>query len=200
MQILGRPFPTQAAHPGKPEKREFEYIRLGTRAMITTFVVATGEVVWDLGPTRTNLDFRTHVLGGFRYLSLDETFTLTQPSLVLPGGATDFNDLHQLAGPAAVRAGIERASPIEVGAIATATVATTATDWLEPQPLDRKAAEPEPYPLDALHGVIGAAVREYQAYGQQPMALVGSSALAVVSLARVWRTSRAMSGCAGRFR
>src|SRR5579859_649472 len=62
MQILGRPFPTQPAVPGKPAKREFEYIRLGTRTMITTFVVATGEVVWDLGPTRTNLDFRAHVL------------------------------------------------------------------------------------------------------------------------------------------
>jgi hypothetical protein len=62
MQVLGRPFPTQLPQPGKPEKREFEYIRLGTRTMITTFVVATGEVVWDLGPTRTNLDFRAHVL------------------------------------------------------------------------------------------------------------------------------------------
>ncbi len=62
MQVLGRPFPTQPAQPGKPEKREFEYIRLGTRTMISTFVVATGEVVWDLGPTRTNLDFRSHVL------------------------------------------------------------------------------------------------------------------------------------------
>jgi len=62
MQILGRPFPTRSAEPGQPEKREFEYIRLGTRTMITTFVVATGEVVWDLGPTRTNLDFRAHVL------------------------------------------------------------------------------------------------------------------------------------------
>jgi hypothetical protein len=62
MQVLGRPFPTQAPKPGKPEKREFEYIRLGTRTMITTFVVATGEVLWDLGPTRTNLDFRAHVL------------------------------------------------------------------------------------------------------------------------------------------
>ena len=30
--------------------------------MITTFVVPTGEVVWDLGPTRTGLDFRAHVL------------------------------------------------------------------------------------------------------------------------------------------
>jgi hypothetical protein len=62
MQILGRPFPTQPAAPGKPEKREFEYLRLGTRTMISSFVVATGEVVWDLGPTRTNLDFRAHVL------------------------------------------------------------------------------------------------------------------------------------------
>jgi DDE superfamily endonuclease len=61
MQVLGRPFPTQLPEPGKPAKREFEYIRLGTRTMITTFVVATGEVVWDLGPTRTNLDFRAHV-------------------------------------------------------------------------------------------------------------------------------------------
>jgi hypothetical protein len=62
MQVLGRPFPTQCAEPGKPEKREFEYIRHGTRTMIASFVVATGEVVWDLGPTRTNLDFRSHVL------------------------------------------------------------------------------------------------------------------------------------------
>ena len=30
--------------------------------MITTFVVPTGKVVWDLGPTRTSLDFRAHVL------------------------------------------------------------------------------------------------------------------------------------------
>jgi hypothetical protein len=62
MPILGRPFPTQPPQPGKPEKREFEYIRLGTRTLITSFVVATGEVVWDLGPTRTHRDFRAHVL------------------------------------------------------------------------------------------------------------------------------------------
>lgn len=61
MQVLGRPAPTQPAEPGKPEKREFEYIRLGTRTMITTFVVPTGEVVWDVGQTRTDLDFRAHV-------------------------------------------------------------------------------------------------------------------------------------------
>jgi hypothetical protein len=42
MQILGRKYPTQLAAPGKPEKREFEYIRYGTRALITSFVVPTG--------------------------------------------------------------------------------------------------------------------------------------------------------------
>ena len=62
MQVLDRVAPTQPPQPGQPEKREFEYIRLGTRTMITTFCVPTGEVVWDLGPTRTNLDFRAHVL------------------------------------------------------------------------------------------------------------------------------------------
>lgn len=61
MQILGRKYPTQLAQPGKPEKREFEYIRYGTRALITSFAVPTGEVVWDLGPTRTSEDFGRHI-------------------------------------------------------------------------------------------------------------------------------------------
>jgi hypothetical protein len=62
MQILGRPDPTQPARPGHPEKRENDYLRLGTRALIASFCVPTGEVVWDLGPTRTSLDFAHHVL------------------------------------------------------------------------------------------------------------------------------------------
>jgi hypothetical protein len=61
MQILQRKYPTQPAQPGKPEKREFEYIRHGTRALITSFAVPTGEVVWDLGPTRTSADFGRHI-------------------------------------------------------------------------------------------------------------------------------------------
>src|SRR6202011_537613 len=61
MQILGRKYPTQPVQPGKPEKREFEYIRYGTRALITSFAVPTGEVVWDLGPTRTSADFGRHI-------------------------------------------------------------------------------------------------------------------------------------------
>jgi DDE superfamily endonuclease len=74
MQVLGRPFPTQLPEPGMPAKREFEYIRLGTRTMITTFVAATGEVVWDPGPTRTNLDFRAHVLRVARHFPAIKRF------------------------------------------------------------------------------------------------------------------------------
>lgn len=61
MQILQRKYPTINAQPGKPEKREHEYIRHGTRCLIASFVVPTGEVVWDLGETRTSVDFAAHL-------------------------------------------------------------------------------------------------------------------------------------------
>jgi hypothetical protein len=55
-QILQRTDPTQPRAPGKPEKREHESIRHGGRALIASFVVATGQVVWHLGQTRTSAD------------------------------------------------------------------------------------------------------------------------------------------------
>jgi DDE superfamily endonuclease len=61
MQILQRKYPTQPMEPGKPEKREHEYIRHGVRALIASFVVTTGQVVWNLGPTRTSTDFAAHL-------------------------------------------------------------------------------------------------------------------------------------------
>ena len=61
MQILQRKYPTRPAQPGKPEKREHEYIRHGTRALIASFIVPTGHVVWDLGVTRTSKDFAAHL-------------------------------------------------------------------------------------------------------------------------------------------
>lgn len=61
MQILQRKHPTIPLQPGKPEKREHEYIRHGTRCLIASFVVPTGKVVWDLGVTRTSVDFAAHL-------------------------------------------------------------------------------------------------------------------------------------------
>jgi DDE superfamily endonuclease len=61
MQILQRKYPTQPIAPGKPAKCEHEYIRHGVRALIASFVVPTGHVVWNLGQTRTSTDFATHL-------------------------------------------------------------------------------------------------------------------------------------------
>jgi hypothetical protein len=64
MQILGRKYPTQPVQPGKPAKREFEYIRYGTRALITSFAVATGDRL------RSPLRPRRHALPAVRALRL----------------------------------------------------------------------------------------------------------------------------------
>jgi hypothetical protein len=61
MQILQRLYPTQPAQPGKPDKREHEYIRHGARVLIASLVVPTGQVVGNLGKTRTSADFAAHL-------------------------------------------------------------------------------------------------------------------------------------------
>jgi DDE superfamily endonuclease len=58
-QILQRKSPTQPLAPGQPEKREHADIRHGVRALLASFVVATGHVIWHLGQTRTRDDFAT---------------------------------------------------------------------------------------------------------------------------------------------
>jgi|SRR5215204_2179735 len=62
IQALERAAPTLPMQPGQPERREFEYIRHGTRSLIADLAVASGRVVnASLGPTRTEEDFVAHV-------------------------------------------------------------------------------------------------------------------------------------------
>jgi transposase len=61
IQALERKHPGKPAVPGKIELREPEYIRHGTRCLLATFVVPTGEVYGDVTARRTNLDFRRHI-------------------------------------------------------------------------------------------------------------------------------------------
>lgn len=61
MQSLQRAHPTQPVQPGKPEKRAHEYIRHGVRALLASFVVPTGQLVWNLGQTRTSTDWAAHL-------------------------------------------------------------------------------------------------------------------------------------------
>jgi DDE superfamily endonuclease len=62
IQALERAAPTLPMRPGHVERREFEYVRHGTQALIANFAVATGELLTpSIGPTRTEADFATHI-------------------------------------------------------------------------------------------------------------------------------------------
>ncbi len=62
MQVLERKYATKPAKPGgKRARREHEYIRHGTRVLINSLAVATGQIAWTLGATRTSTDFAAHL-------------------------------------------------------------------------------------------------------------------------------------------
>jgi transposase len=68
MQGLDRKAPTQPARPGQRERREHEYIRRGTRVLINSLAVATGQVAWTLGATRKATDFVAHLKRAYQNL------------------------------------------------------------------------------------------------------------------------------------
>lgn len=59
IQALERAAKSLPMKPGRVERREFEYIRHGTKALIAAFDVATGQVRGTIGDTRTEEDFVT---------------------------------------------------------------------------------------------------------------------------------------------
>ena len=62
VQALERKHPGLPLAPGKVERREFEYLRHGTRAFILSRDVVTGKIVAPhAGPTRTEEDFLAHM-------------------------------------------------------------------------------------------------------------------------------------------
>ncbi len=62
VQALERKHPGLPLVPGKVERREFEYIRHGTRAFILSRDIATGQLLAPYaGPTRTEADFLAHL-------------------------------------------------------------------------------------------------------------------------------------------
>jgi len=64
VQALERKHPGLPLAPGKVERREFEYIRHGTRSFTISRDVATGQIVEPYaGPRRTEADFLTHLQG-----------------------------------------------------------------------------------------------------------------------------------------
>lgn len=62
MQAIERACPSKPVGPKLVEKREYEYIRHGTRCLIATLEVATGRLLAPMvGPGRTEEDFMAHV-------------------------------------------------------------------------------------------------------------------------------------------
>ena len=57
IQALERIAPSLPMRPGKVERREFEYVRHGTQALIAALDVATGKVTGSVADTRTEADF-----------------------------------------------------------------------------------------------------------------------------------------------
>jgi hypothetical protein len=64
VQALERKHPGLPLAPGKVERREFEYVRHGTRSFILSRDIVTGQVLAPYaGPTRTEADFLAHLQG-----------------------------------------------------------------------------------------------------------------------------------------
>jgi transposase len=62
VQALERKHPGLPLAPGKVERREFEYVRHGTRSFIVSRDVVTGQLLAPVcGPTRTEADFLAHL-------------------------------------------------------------------------------------------------------------------------------------------
>jgi len=62
VQALERKHPGLPLAPGRVERREFEYVRHGTRSFIVNFEVASGQVpTVSAGSTRNEQDFAQHI-------------------------------------------------------------------------------------------------------------------------------------------
>ena len=61
IQALERKHPTKPMQPSSPEKREYEYQRHGTQALIASFDVTNGQLIGTVGDTRTEVDFVNHI-------------------------------------------------------------------------------------------------------------------------------------------
>jgi DDE superfamily endonuclease len=61
IQALERLYETRPARPGLIERREFEYLRHGTRCLIGSLVVPTGQVIGSVTARRGRWDFVRHI-------------------------------------------------------------------------------------------------------------------------------------------
>jgi DDE superfamily endonuclease len=61
IQALERTYPGRPMAAGRPERREFEYLRHGTRCWIASLLVPTGQILGDVSARRASRDFCRHL-------------------------------------------------------------------------------------------------------------------------------------------
>jgi hypothetical protein len=112
MQMLQRTYPTQPIAPGKPEQREHAYIRHGVRALIASFVVATGQVIWNGGQTRTSADCAAPLANVVHQLPAQQRYDWVVDTLNTPWSLDVCRLVAQWCGvpfmPQALRRGAQR--------------------------------------------------------------------------------------------
>ncbi len=126
VQALERKHPGLPLVPGKVERREFEYIRHGTRTFLVSRDVVTGKVVApSAGPTRTEADFLAHV----------QAVVATDPQAVRWHFVCDNLNIHQsetLVRFVAERSGLDADLGIKGESGILASMASRATFLSEP--------------------------------------------------------------------
>lgn len=106
IQALERKAPDKPMRPGKPIKREFEYIRHGTQTLIASFDVNNGKILHEtIGQTRTEADFLAHLKSMIR----------TTPGVKKWHLIMDCLNTHQSESLVRWVASIEGISPVTLG-------------------------------------------------------------------------------------
>ena len=106
VQALERKHPGLPLAPGKVARREFEYVRHGTRSFILSRDVVTGHLVAPAcGPTRTEADFLAHV----------QAVVATDPTATRWHFVSDNLDIHRSASLVRWVATVSGLSDLDLG-------------------------------------------------------------------------------------
>jgi len=98
IQALEPKYPTKPHQPGKPALRDFEYLRHGTRCLIASLIVPTGQVIGDVLAQRTSADFCQHIRHVVQQFPEVEQFHWVMDNLNTHGSLELCRTLAELSG------------------------------------------------------------------------------------------------------
>jgi transposase len=83
--VLERTAPTKPAPPGRRERRAHEDMRHGTRVLLNALAVATGQLAWTIGATRTATEVVAHLQHASQHLPRMQRYAGGLDNLPTPG-------------------------------------------------------------------------------------------------------------------